>query len=158
MAAPRSLEEMNFMTDKAREMDDTGDYFVWIACNDREVEGTWECDGQEGREPFLEWDLASGQPDSNGNQDCGVLAERFNNKMDDLGCDSTYPIWLFACVELLAPTASSSSVTNASLPTPTAALTTQPAFSTTETRSLVTKHVAPVTRPASRCPDVTPSL
>ncbi|XP_038046717.1 alpha-N-acetylgalactosamine-specific lectin-like [Patiria miniata] len=101
MASPRSLEEMNFMTDMAREMDDTGDYFVWIACNDREVEGIWECDGQEGIEPFLEWDM--GQPDNNGNQDCVNMAERHNDRMDDAGCESTWPHMAF-CIRRAACT------------------------------------------------------
>ncbi|XP_038078964.1 E-selectin-like, partial [Patiria miniata] len=83
MAAPRSLEEMKFMVDMAREVD--SEYYVWIACNDKDVEGTWECDGQEGREPFLEW--SANQPDDfKDNQDCVVVARNQNDKMDDDFC------------------------------------------------------------------------
>ncbi|XP_038055093.1 lactose-binding lectin l-2-like [Patiria miniata] len=88
MAAPRSLEEMNFMAELARKVD--SNYYAWIACNDTEVEGTWECDGQEGGEPFLVWD--NGQPDdggTHGNQDCVVIAEQHNHMMDDGHCDGS---------------------------------------------------------------------
>ncbi|XP_038056573.1 low affinity immunoglobulin epsilon Fc receptor-like [Patiria miniata] len=83
MAAPRSFEEMNFMTKMARKADSS--YYAWISCKDREVEGTWECDGQEGGEPFLVWD--DGQPDNWGdNQDCVLISAHHNDRMDDDGC------------------------------------------------------------------------
>ncbi|XP_038044095.1 perlucin-like protein [Patiria miniata] len=83
MAAPRSLEEMKFMVDLARKLD--SNYHVWIACTDKEAEGTWECDGQEGREPFLEW--SAKQPDDfQDNQDCAYIFGYFNDKMDDGSC------------------------------------------------------------------------
>ncbi|XP_038057884.1 lactose-binding lectin l-2-like [Patiria miniata] len=86
MAAPRSLEEMNFMAELARKED--GEYYAWIACNDRDVEGTWECDGQEGGEPFLVW--ADGQPNSwKGNQDCVAITARHNHRMNDGRCDAS---------------------------------------------------------------------
>ncbi|XP_038045941.1 perlucin-like protein [Patiria miniata] len=99
MAAPRSLEEMNFMADMARKVD--SNYFAWIACTDKEVEGTWECDGQEDIEPFLEWD--DGQPDNTNNQDCGQMAAGHHDKMDDDNCDSTYPRLAF-CIRRAACT------------------------------------------------------
>ncbi|XP_038054886.1 snaclec stejaggregin-A subunit alpha-like [Patiria miniata] len=86
MAAPRSPEELNFMVDLARK--DDSQYRVWIACNDRDVEGAWECDGQEGVEPFLEW--ADEQPDNwEGNQDCVAIAAWHNHRMDDGHCDGS---------------------------------------------------------------------
>ncbi|XP_038045938.1 perlucin-like protein [Patiria miniata] len=81
MAAPRSHEEMNFMADMARELDSK--YKAWIACNDKEVEGFWECDGQEGSAPFLGW--GSGQPDNGGNIDCATI-RKYDGKMDDSHC------------------------------------------------------------------------
>ncbi|XP_038045944.1 perlucin-like protein [Patiria miniata] len=100
MAAPRSLEEMNFMADMARKVD--SDYYAWISCNDKEVEGTWVCDGQDGSEPFLKW--ADGQPDDKGNhQDCGQIAARYRDKMDDVGCDNMHPRWT-VCVRQAACT------------------------------------------------------
>ncbi|XP_038054893.1 C-type lectin mannose-binding isoform-like [Patiria miniata] len=98
MAAPRSLEELNFMAELARKVD--SQYRAWIACNDKEVEGAWECDGQEGGEPFLVW--ADGQPNSwGGNQDCAKLAARFNDTMDDARCESP---WRAFCVRHAACT------------------------------------------------------
>ncbi|XP_038045940.1 perlucin-like protein [Patiria miniata] len=100
MAAPRSHEEMNFMTDMARKVD--SNFFAWIACTDKEVEGTWECDGQEDIEPFLEWD--DGQPDDkNNNQDCCQIAATFNDKMDDDDCDNMSPRLAF-CIRRAACT------------------------------------------------------
>ncbi|XP_038057140.1 lectin-like [Patiria miniata] len=83
MAAPRSLEELNFMAELARKVD--SQYRAWIACNDRDVEGTWECDGQEGGEPFLVWD--DWQPDNvGGDQDCAQISAYNNDRMDDAHC------------------------------------------------------------------------
>ncbi|XP_038045952.1 alpha-N-acetylgalactosamine-specific lectin-like [Patiria miniata] len=102
MAAPRSLEEMSFMANMTREIDVTGAYPGWIACNDKKVEGTWECDGQEGSEPFLAW--ADKQPDNNNNEDCADMAEmKHDNKMNDVGCDSTHPHMAF-CIRRAACT------------------------------------------------------
>ncbi|XP_038066785.1 C-type lectin domain family 4 member M-like [Patiria miniata] len=86
MAAPRSLEEMNFMVELAKKANTL--YRAWIACNDKDVEGTWECDGQEGSEPFLVWD--NGEPNSFGNveQDCVRMAASSNDRMDDELCDN----------------------------------------------------------------------
>ncbi|XP_038057915.1 C-type lectin domain family 4 member M-like [Patiria miniata] len=100
MAAPRSLEELNFMAELAQKVDNQ--YYAWIACNDKDVEGTWECDGQEGGEPFLVW--ADGQPDNwGGNQDCVAITARHNHKikMDDGRCDNYK--WAF-CVHQAACT------------------------------------------------------
>ncbi|XP_038066775.1 perlucin-like protein [Patiria miniata] len=84
MAAPRSLEEMNVMVELARKEHST--YRAWIACNDKEVEGNWECDGQEGSEPFLAW--YAGQSDNDkGNQDCVRITVTYNDRMDDVSCD-----------------------------------------------------------------------
>ncbi|XP_038056744.1 C-type lectin mannose-binding isoform-like [Patiria miniata] len=94
MATPRSLEELNFMVELARKED--GEYYAWIACNDKEVEGTWECDGQEGGEPFLVW--ADGQPNNwKGNQDCAKLVVRYIDTMDDEQCERW---WKAFCVRL----------------------------------------------------------
>ncbi|XP_038045945.1 C-type lectin domain family 4 member M-like [Patiria miniata] len=83
MATPRSLEEMNFMAELARKVG--SNYYAWIACTDMEKEGTWECDGQEGEEPFLEW--ADEQPDDDsGNQDCAAIASSLGEKLDDGEC------------------------------------------------------------------------
>ncbi|XP_038056572.1 perlucin-like protein [Patiria miniata] len=83
MAAPRSVEEINFMAKMARS--EYSLYEAWIACNDKEDEGTWECDGQKGDEPFLVWD--AGQPDNWGdNQDCVLISARYNDRMDDNYC------------------------------------------------------------------------
>ncbi|XP_038056095.1 C-type lectin domain family 4 member M-like [Patiria miniata] len=83
MAAPQSLEEMNFMTEMAPKVDNR--FSVWIACNDKEEEGTWECDNQEGREPLV-WD--DGQPNNNyGDQNCARMASVHHDRMDDYGCD-----------------------------------------------------------------------
>ena len=62
-------------------------YYVWIACNDKKMEGSWECDGQEGGEPFLKW--ASGQPDNFDDQDCVSVAALHNDIMDDGTCSSS---------------------------------------------------------------------
>ena len=87
MAAPRSLEEMNSMADLVRQRHKN--YRAWIACNDIEVEGNWQCDGQEGREPFLRW--ASGRPNNlRGDQDCGTMVSKFNYNMDDIACGSSH--------------------------------------------------------------------
>ena len=84
MAAPRSLEEMKFITELARERNN---YFnVWIACNDKDVEGVWTCDGQRGGEPFLEW--APGEPNNAWDQDCAGLRSVYDasTPMDDFSC------------------------------------------------------------------------
>ncbi|XP_038077045.1 type-2 ice-structuring protein-like [Patiria miniata] len=86
MAAPHSLEEMEFMADLAQK--EHGVNTAWIACNDKGVEGIWECNGQEGSESFLEW--ANGQPDNSNNQDCAAIATAFNNRMDDDQCWSSH--------------------------------------------------------------------
>ncbi|XP_022089665.1 L-selectin-like [Acanthaster planci] len=86
MAAPRNLTEMKFMADLAKKND--GRYYIWIACNDSEVEGNWMCDGQEGSKPFMGW--GPGQPDdAGGNQDCATIAAAHNDSMDDNNCDYT---------------------------------------------------------------------
>ncbi|XP_038056574.1 perlucin-like protein [Patiria miniata] len=98
MAAPRSPEELKFIAEMARKVD--SQYRVCIACNDKEVEGTWECDDQEEAEPFLVW--GDGQPNSwRGNQDCAKLAARFNDRMDDAQCESR---WRAFCVRQAACT------------------------------------------------------
>ncbi|XP_038066708.1 perlucin-like protein [Patiria miniata] len=97
MAAPRSLEEMNFMVELAQKVDSA--YSAWIACNDREIEGSWECDGQEGRKPFLLWD--DGQPNDLFNQDCVAIKSTKNGKMDDEYC---YRSHLAFCVRRAACT------------------------------------------------------
>ncbi|XP_038066783.1 C-type lectin mannose-binding isoform-like [Patiria miniata] len=98
MAAPCSLEEMNFMVELARNVD--SDYYAWIACNDKEEEGIWECDGQEGSEPFLVWD--DGEPNNNkGNQDCVRMASYLQERMDDGFCYASY---LAFCVRRAACT------------------------------------------------------
>ncbi|XP_038056879.1 perlucin-like protein [Patiria miniata] len=84
MAAPRSIEELKFIVEMARKVD--RDYVAWIACNDLEVEGTWKCDGQEGREPFLAWNTQ--QPDNAGNQDCALISALHNDRMDDARCQA----------------------------------------------------------------------
>ncbi|XP_038056576.1 perlucin-like protein [Patiria miniata] len=81
MAAPRSLEELKFIAEMARKVD--SQYRAWIACNDKEVEGTWECDGQEGGEPFLVWN--GGEPDNWMDQDCAQITAQYD-RMDDAGC------------------------------------------------------------------------
>ncbi|XP_022089791.1 C-type lectin domain family 4 member M-like [Acanthaster planci] len=87
MAAPRSLKEMKFMGNLARQKD--SDYYVWIACNDIGFEGNWTCDVQEDSEPFMGW--YPGQPDdTDHNQDCAVIAARHNDSMDDSRCSESH--------------------------------------------------------------------
>ncbi|XP_038056822.1 perlucin-like protein [Patiria miniata] len=88
MAAPCSLKEMNLMTEMAQK--ESREYRVWIACNDKRVEGTWECDGQEGGEPFLVWDNGQPDDDGGGNQDCAQIAARHHDRMDDDFCDRSH--------------------------------------------------------------------
>ncbi|XP_038057261.1 snaclec convulxin subunit beta-like [Patiria miniata] len=102
MAAPRSLEELKFMAELARKV--YINFYAWIACNDRDVEGIWECDGQEGGEPRLVW--ADGQPDNGkgDNQDCVHISAHFNDRMDDTGCGvkmKAFCVRQAACTHLL---------------------------------------------------------
>ncbi|XP_038066781.1 C-type lectin domain family 4 member M-like [Patiria miniata] len=98
MAAPCSFEEMNFMVELARNVE--SNFYAWIACNDKEVEGTWECDGQEENEPFLVWN--TDQPDNYANdQDCVAISSDHNNRMDDDYCRLYY---LAMCVRRAACT------------------------------------------------------
>ncbi|XP_038066714.1 C-type lectin domain family 4 member M-like [Patiria miniata] len=81
MAAPRSQGEMTFMVELARNVDLK--FYAWIACDDKVVEGSWDCDGQEGSEPFLAWH--QGEPNnSGGQQDCAQIGQ---GGMDDVSCD-----------------------------------------------------------------------
>ncbi|XP_038073049.1 CD209 antigen-like protein D [Patiria miniata] len=101
MAAPRSLEELNFMVELVRKVDSPY-YRTWIACNDRDVEGTWECDGQEGGEPFLKWNY--GEPNDNGNQDCVQISAFHYDGMDDAGCGKLFRAFCVrqaACTHLI---------------------------------------------------------
>ena len=87
MAAPHSLDELQFMVEVARNKNNN--YYVWIACNDKKVEGSWECDGQEGGKPFLKW--APQQPDDYWqNQDCAAIAAVHDSNMDDGSCISQH--------------------------------------------------------------------
>ncbi|XP_022089667.1 neurocan core protein-like [Acanthaster planci] len=86
MAAPRSLKEMNFMAELAKKK--VNNYYVWIACNDIEVEGNWTCDVLGDGDPFMGWQ--PGQPDNVYDQDCAGIAARHNDKMDDDECIKNY--------------------------------------------------------------------
>ncbi|XP_038066784.1 C-type lectin domain family 4 member M-like [Patiria miniata] len=79
MTAPRSQEELNFMADLARKVDKS-DYYAFIACNDAEVEGTWECDGQEKSEPFLAWN--GGELMSENDEDCALISSANGGMID----------------------------------------------------------------------------
>ncbi|XP_071797959.1 C-type lectin mannose-binding isoform-like [Asterias amurensis] len=68
MVTPKSENEGRFLAG-ITPLPTSGVNHFWINCNDRLVEGTWECDGKTDN-PYQPW--GSGEPnDYKGREDCG---------------------------------------------------------------------------------------
>ncbi|XP_038070975.1 lactose-binding lectin l-2-like [Patiria miniata] len=86
MAAPRSHDENQFVSSLALS---AGQSWVWLACDDRDVEGTWHCNGQElTGETYENW--YGGEPNNSGsNEDCAQLNPS-TTKWNDISCEHIY--------------------------------------------------------------------
>ncbi|XP_038044985.1 CD209 antigen-like protein E [Patiria miniata] len=85
IAAPHSHEENEFIARMAQI--EKHNYRLWIGCNDREAEGEWVCEGQKGKNSFLDqnWDL--GEPNSGSSENCAFTRWQANGKWHDVSCD-----------------------------------------------------------------------
>ena len=98
MAAPRSLEENEFIASMAREASLT---YLWVACNDRKIEGEWKCKGQG--DIFFNWAVTYGEPNNaDGDENCAYMtaASAFQGKWFDWPCSITLQA---ACVRRPIP-------------------------------------------------------
>ena len=80
MAVPGSLVENDFIVSIGRGEDFEG---VYIDCQDREVEGRWQCGN------FTHW--SPGEPNSKGDEDCAAIVVNSNEMWLDVPCDYSFP-------------------------------------------------------------------
>ena len=82
MAAPHSLEENKFFASMAKE---AGLSRLWVACNDRNTEKVWTCEGQERGSTFL--NFAPGQLGIGVGEPCAELTRITSSHLwDDEPC------------------------------------------------------------------------
>ncbi|XP_071788238.1 perlucin-like protein [Asterias amurensis] len=85
MVAPSSSEENNHM-DKLRKS--KYDLFVWINCNDLEMEGQWDCAPDNGG--YRNWDK-TGEPGGGTQENCALIEIRYNDfAWHDYPCSLNY--------------------------------------------------------------------
>ncbi len=68
MLAPRSSEENNLLWQIG---DTVSISYLWIACNDMDIEGDWRCEGHKKGEIFIGWE--TGEPNDFNNEDCAFM-------------------------------------------------------------------------------------
>ena len=79
LAAPSSNQENEFIAQLVP------DYWIWIDCNDLEVEGIWKCRDGNVEVAYINW--YSGEPNNAGvGEDCAVVATRRNQQWHDASC------------------------------------------------------------------------
>lgn len=82
MLAPRSIEEANYMWQigKIERLS-----YLWVACNDMDIEGNWRCEGHGESVMFIEW--ATGEPNAYGNEDCAFMEVHKSSSVYDGSCE-----------------------------------------------------------------------
>lgn len=84
LAVPSSIQENDFIVELIPENE-----AVWIDCNDREVEGTWECQEDNVKVTYSNWGIGEPNDDMRG-EDCAVISMmpvNVKRKWNDTKCN-----------------------------------------------------------------------